>query len=138
MTGAPEGFPGYKPVPPGWFKICVGFITGTPKGSPKVVFMEKPGIEPATPGLQGIALIHYTTAASLLFCGFPGYKPVPPGWFKLCWFYNGNTQRLTESGFMEKPGIEPATPGLQGIALIHYTTAASLLKKNNFLWLSWV
>ena len=26
---------------------------------------------------------------------------------------------------MEKPGIEPATPGLQGIALIHYTTAAS-------------
>ena len=60
-----------------------------------------------------------------LFCGFPGYKPVPPGWFKIvCWFYVGNTQRLTESGFMEKPGIEPATPGLQGIALIHYTTAA--------------
>ena len=57
------GFPGYKPVPPGWFKIFVGFITGTPKGSPKAVFMEKPGIEPATPGLQGIALIHYTTAA---------------------------------------------------------------------------
>ena len=56
-----------------------------------------------------------------LFCGFPGYKPVPPGWFKtVCWFYVGNTQRLTESGFMEKPGIEPATPGLQGIALIHY------------------
>ena len=24
----------------------------------------------------------------------------------------------------EKPGIEPATPGLQGIALIHYTTGA--------------
>ena len=43
----------------------------------------------------------------------------------MCWFHNGNTQRLTESGFMEKPGIEPATPGLQGIALIHYTTAAS-------------
>ena len=57
------------------------------------------------------------------FCGFPGYRPVPPGWFKIvCWFYVGNTQRLTESGFMEKPGIEPATPGLQGIALIHYTT----------------
>ena len=28
---------------------------------------------------------------------------------------------------MEKPGIEPATPGLQGIALIHYTTGASLI-----------
>ena len=43
-------------------------MTGAPEGSPKVVlcgvfygFMEKPGIEPATPGLQGIALIHYTT-----------------------------------------------------------------------------
>ena len=53
-------------------------MTGAPEGSPKVVlcgFMEKPGIEPATPGLQGIALIHYTTGASLLgnqktFCGF--------------------------------------------------------------------
>ena len=32
-------------------------------------------------------------------------------------FYVGNTQRLTESGFMEKPGIEPATPGLQDIIL---------------------
>ena len=43
----------------------------------------------------------------------------------VCWFYDRNTQRLTESGFMEKPGIEPATPGLQSIALIHYTTAAN-------------
>ena len=49
-------------------------MTGAPEGSPKVVlcgfmffFMEKPGIEPATPGLQGIALIHYTTGASLNF-----------------------------------------------------------------------
>ena len=102
--------------------------------------MEKPGIEPATPGLQGIALIHYTTGllTKILFCGFPGYRPVPPGWFKIvCWFYVGNIQRLTESGFMEKPGIEPATPGLQGIALIHYTTGASHQnKKKNFLWLS--
>ena len=48
-------------------------MTGAPEGSPKVVlcgfmfFMEKPGIEPATPGLQGIALIHYTTGASQNF-----------------------------------------------------------------------
>ena len=28
---------------------------------------EKPGIEPATPGLQGLALIHYTTGASFKF-----------------------------------------------------------------------
>ena len=49
-------------------------MTGAPEGSPKVVlcvfffmvfFMEKPGIEPATPGLQGIALIHYTTGLLL-------------------------------------------------------------------------
>ena len=46
----------------------------------------------------------------------------------MCLLYDGSTRRLTESGFMwfygfmEKPGIEPATPGLQGIALIHYTT----------------
>ena len=33
------------------------------------------------------------------------------------WFYDGNTQRLTESGFTEKPAIEPATPGVQDIGL---------------------
>ena len=59
------GFSEYKPVPLGWFKICVDFITGIPKGSPKDVFMEKPGIKPATPGLQDIGLSptprrHYT------------------------------------------------------------------------------
>ena len=52
----------------------------------------------------------------------------------MCLLYDGSTRRLTESGFMwfygffmEKPGIEPATPGLQGIALIHYTTGAILV-----------
>ena len=50
------------------------------------------------------------------FCGSPGYKPVLPGWFKICVLvFNGNTQRLTESGFMEKPGIELATTGLQDL-----------------------
>ena len=39
-------------------------MTGTPEGSTESGFMEKPGIEPATPGVQGIALIHYTTGAS--------------------------------------------------------------------------
>ena len=34
---------------------------------------------------------------------------------------------------MEKPGIEPATPGLQGIALIHYTTGASLSRYRHLL-----
>ena len=46
------------------YKLCVYFMTGTPEGSTESGFMEKPGIEPATPGLQGIALIHYTTGAS--------------------------------------------------------------------------
>ena len=42
----------------------------------------------------------------------------PPGCFKICVLvYVGNTQRLTESGFMEKPGIEPVIPGLQDIGL---------------------
>ena len=45
--------------------ICVFInMTGTPEGSTESGLMEKPGIEPATPGLQGIALIHYTTGAS--------------------------------------------------------------------------
>ena len=38
-------------------------MTGTPEGSTESGFMEKPGIEPATPGFQGIAFIHYTTGA---------------------------------------------------------------------------
>ena len=46
------------------YDICVYYMTGTPEGSIESGFMEKPGIKPATPGLQGIALIHYTTEAS--------------------------------------------------------------------------
>ena len=44
------------------YDLCVYYMTGAPEGSPKVVlcgfmvFMEKPGIEPATPGLQDIGL----------------------------------------------------------------------------------
>ena len=43
------------------YDLCVYNMTGTPEGSTESGFVEKPGIEPATPGLQGIALIHYTT-----------------------------------------------------------------------------
>ena len=42
-------------------------MTGTPEGSTESGFMEKPGIEPATPGLQGTAFIHYNTEASIKF-----------------------------------------------------------------------
>ena len=39
------------------YDLCVYYMTGTPKGSTESGFMEKPEIEPATPGLQGIAYI---------------------------------------------------------------------------------
>ena len=47
------------------YDLLVYYMTGTPEGSTESGFMEKPGIEPATSGLQGMALIHYTTGASL-------------------------------------------------------------------------
>ena len=62
-----------------------------------------------------------------LFVAFPWVETsTGPGGFMICVFINmtGTPEGSTESGFMEKPGIEPATPGLQGIALIHYTTGA--------------
>ena len=44
--------------------VCVCIICQWhPKYQPTVA-LEKPGIEPATPGLQGMRFIHYTTAAS--------------------------------------------------------------------------
>ena len=55
----------------------------------------------------------------------------------VCWFYVGNTQSFTESCFMEKSGIKPATPGLQGIALIHYTTAVFVFGRVPWLYLYW-
>ena len=33
------------------YDLCVYYMTGTPEGSTESGFMEKPGIEPATPGL---------------------------------------------------------------------------------------
>ena len=45
------------------YDLCVYYMTGNPEGSTGSGFMEKPGIEPTTPGLQGIALIHYTVGA---------------------------------------------------------------------------
>ena len=38
------------------YDLCVFYMTGTPEGSTISGFMEKPGIEPATPGLQDIGL----------------------------------------------------------------------------------
>ena len=115
-------------------------MTGTPEGSTESGFMEKPGIEPATPGLQRIALIHYEYCKKKrTFCGFSmGRNQYWAGRvYDLCVYYmTGTPEGSTESGFMEKPGIEPATPGLQGIALIHY----EYCKKNKKLFVAfpWV
>ena len=38
------------------YDLCVYFMTGTPEGSTESIFMEEPGIEPATPGLQDIGV----------------------------------------------------------------------------------
>ena len=38
------------------YDLCVYYMTGTPEGSTKSDFMEKSGIESATPGLQDIGL----------------------------------------------------------------------------------
>ena len=48
------------------YDLCVYYMTGTPEGSTESGFMEKPGIELAIPGLQGIVLIHYTTGACVI------------------------------------------------------------------------
>ena len=74
------------------YDLCVYYMTGTPEGSTESGFMEKPGIEPATPGLQGIALIHFTTGASKvvlkkLFVAFPWVEnSTGPGGFMICVF----------------------------------------------------
>ena len=38
------------------YGLCLYFMTGAPEGSTDSGFMGKPGIEPATPALQGIVL----------------------------------------------------------------------------------
>ena len=49
----------------------------------------------------------------MAFLGINQFRQV--GLRFVCWFYDGNTRRLTESGFMEKLGIELATTGLQDL-----------------------
>ena len=44
--------------------MCVFFIYWEHLKAQPIVVLEKPEIKPVTPGLQGIALIHYTTAFS--------------------------------------------------------------------------
>ena len=97
------------------YDLCVYYMTGTPEGSTESGFMEKP-----------FRFEHKKT-----FCGFPWVETSTAGRvYDLCVYYMTGapegSPKVVLCGFMEKPGIEPATPGLQGIALIHYTTGASL------------
>ena len=43
--------------------VCFYIYREHPKAQP-IVVLEKPGIEPVTPALQGITLTHYTKVAS--------------------------------------------------------------------------
>ena len=47
----------------------------------------------------------------------------------MCVFYDGANRRPTEGGFMEKPGIEPATPGLKDIRNGGFTTGFTTVNK---------
>ena len=129
-TAASCGFPWVETSTAGRvYDLCVYYMTGAPEGSPKVVFMWFYGeagnrtCDPWFTRHSTYPLHHGGFFFFVAFLGINQFRRV--GLRFVCWFYDGNTQRLTESGFMEKPGIEPATPGLQGIALIHYTKGAS-------------
>ena len=71
-------------------------------------------MEPATPGLQDIGYPPHQKLF-MAFLGINQFRRV--GLRFVRWFYVGYTRRLTKSGFMEKPGIEPAIPNLQDIGL---------------------
>ena len=110
-----SGFPGYKPVLPGWFKICVLVLWRKhPKASHTWFYGEA--------GESNLRPLVYKAKLFVAFLGISQFRLV--GLRFVCWFYDRKTQRLTETGFMEKLGIEPVTSGLQG--------------KTNFLWISWV
>ena len=159
MTGTTFcGFPWVETSTAGRvYDLCVYYMTGAPEGSPKVVlcgffygFMEKPGIEPATPGLQGIALIHYTTGAfmtgTIFVAVFLGFTST--GWVGLCFFVvlcpgtpEGSTgsgsgfkasqktgQRLkVSSDRLGEAGSRTCDPWFTRHRFIPYTTAASFL-----------
>ena len=94
------------------YDLCVYYMTGTPEGSTESGFMEKPGIEPATPGLQGIALIHYTTGAS----------------------WGGNQTKVEEEGIIQLTKLRQCFPRLDwfpSLIKLHFRYAYKLLKGEN-------
>ena len=82
----------------------------------------KPGIEPATPGLQG---------KKKNFCGYSmGSNQYWAGRvYELCvYFMTGTPRGSTESGFMEIPLHHR---GMSGVAILFLHEWEILLKKNN-------
>ena len=83
-----------------------------------------------------MVLKHLRRRGKKLFVAFPWVETSTGlGGFMICVFYymTGTPEGSTESGFMEKPGIEPTTPGLQGIALIYYTTGGASQRQGKWL-----
>ena len=107
--------------------MFVGFMTGTPNSSPIVVLWRS-----RQSNLRPWFTRHSTYPLHLIVAFLCINQLRQVGLRFVCWFYYGNTQRLTESGFLEKPGIEPATPGLQGIVLIPYIFFVAFLGINQF------
>ena len=118
------------------YDMCVYYMMGTPKGSTESGFMEKPGFEPATPGLQGIALFHYTTGASqlslfgVLHLSWSSFDEIPNKFFLLDWYRQGILQFL---GFVFhcKKQLKP------GVLFVgHWQTVKSQIRcsDQNFHW----
>ena len=84
-----SGYSGYKPV----CQVCLIFVCWfydlNTHRLTKSAFMEKPEREPVTPGLQDIGLstsprrLDSWNSKKNFFC-LSWYKPVLPGWFKMC------------------------------------------------------
>ena len=82
------GFPGYKPVLPGWFKICVDFITGTPKAHRKWFYGEA-GNRTCDPWFTRDSAypLHHGGFSKKLFAAFPWVvTSTGPGGFMICVF----------------------------------------------------
>ena len=56
------------------YGLCLYFMTGAPEGLIQSGFMEKLGIEPATPGLQGSGLSMSMSYYYSLYCLFFGCR----------------------------------------------------------------
>ena len=70
---------------------------------------------------------------TISFCGFPRYKPVPPGWFKICVLVLCQEHlKAQRKWFYGEAGNRTCDPWFTRLRFIPYTTAApTLIHKNN-------